>query len=389
MKIALLTPSLSRTAGGIFEIERRLAQTLGQLPDTTVDVYGAEDEHTKADLPLWRPLMPKSYPFIGPQNFRYSRSLRRAFLKCDADVAQLPALWMYTSVVLLAWARKYRRCYMVTINGMLERWALNNARVKKQIAAALFERRCLRGAACLQVNSEAELESVRRFGLRNPVCIIPNGVDIDQDPVSGEPMWKGGLSAGQKVLLYLGRLHPKKNLPELLRAWGRIADRPSVEPWQLVIAGWDQGGHLKSLRQLCRELALSRVLFIGPQFGDERVRTMQAADAFVLPSRSEGLPMSVLEAWAAAKPVVITRECNLPEGFTCAAAIETGLEAGSLAENLKKLTAMTDEERQRFGFNGRELVKERFSWPTVGRELRRVFEWVVSGGPAPKSVRTE
>ena len=170
-------------AGGIFEIERRLAQSLADLPDMSMEVYGAEDKCTCADLPQWFPLEPKFYPFIGPQNFRYSSQLRREFVKCDADVAHLHALWMHTSLILLAWARRHRRPYIITANGMLDPWALKNSRIKKQIVGAIYERRCLDGATCIQVNSERELESVRNFGLRNPVCIIPNGVDVRPPPL--------------------------------------------------------------------------------------------------------------------------------------------------------------------------------------------------------------
>jgi glycosyltransferase involved in cell wall biosynthesis len=60
--------------------------------------------------------------------------------------------------------------------------------------------------------------------------------------------------------------------------------------------------------------------FLGPLFGQEKDAAYRACDGFILPSLSEGLPMAVLEAWAHAKPVMLTPECNLPEGFTAEAA---------------------------------------------------------------------
>ena len=386
MKIAFLTPSISRTAGGIFEIERRLAQSLADLPDMSMEVYGAEDKCTCADLPQWFPLEPKFYPFIGPQNFRYSSQLRREFVKCDADVAHLHALWMHTSLILLAWARRHRRPYIITANGMLDPWALKNSRIKKQIVGAIYERRCLDGATCIQVNSERELESVRNFGLRNPVCIIPNGVDVRPPPAKVAPGWSSSVPIGADVLLYLGRLHPKKNLPTLLRAWKRTSENPLAENWYLVVAGWEQLGHASQLKQLVTELGVDRVCFLGAQFDDEKTAAFHAASAIVLPSLSEGLPMTVLEAWAAAKPVLMTPECNLPEGFAQNAALRIRTDVDGTVAGLNELFAMSVADRQLMGQRGLSLVQKDFSWSNVAGELRSVYQWCIAGGPRPNCV---
>jgi poly(glycerol-phosphate) alpha-glucosyltransferase len=189
---------------------------------------------------------------------------------------------------------------------------------------------------------ESEAESFRKFGLKKPIVIIPNGIDLPEEEhveVERLKVDKGG----KKTLLFLGRVHPKKGLTNLIRAFKQaLDDRPSSldVPWQLVIAGWDQGGHEAELMKLCEELGLSfshkmhknhkgsdqaldarpstldsEVVFWGPAFGDDKKSLLRSADAFILPSFSEGLPMSVLEAWAHGLPVVMTPECNLPEGF--------------------------------------------------------------------------
>jgi poly(glycerol-phosphate) alpha-glucosyltransferase len=389
LKIAFLSPSLSRTAGGIFEIERHLGRALAELPGVTVEVYGAEDEHTAADLPLWEPLVPKAYPFIGPPNFRYSRELRKAFLSCDADVVHLHALWMHTSMILLNWSKRWRRPYITTANGMLGPWALKNANLKKQVVARLYERRCLERAACIQVNSEQEFREVRQFGLRNPVCIVPNGVEIDSGPAAGAPFWDAEIHRGAKVLLYLGRLHPKKNLPALLRAWLSISRQAQAKEWYLVIAGWDELNHRLELINLIRDLDLPRVVVGGPQYGEAKQAAFHGADAFVLPSLSEGLPMAALEAWAAAKPVVMTAECNLPEGFAAGAALRIGSDKEGIIAGVSDLFAMSTADRRSMGDEGFALVRKRFTWPIVARQVQEVYQWVIKGGPSPGCLVTE
>jgi poly(glycerol-phosphate) alpha-glucosyltransferase len=124
-------------------------------------------------------------------------------------------------------------------------------------------------------------------------------------------------------------------------------------------------------------------------FGVEKNAAYRACDAFVLPSLSEGLPMTVLEAWAYAKPVLMTPECNLPEGFAAEAAIEIGKNDEEISAGLNRVAEMSDEDRRLTGVRGRTLVATKFSWPKIGQQMRAVYDWVVGGGAVPESVRLD
>jgi len=99
--------------------------------------------------------------------------------------------------------------------------------------------------------------------------------------------------------------------------------------------------------------------------------------------------MAVLEAWAYAKPVLMTPECNVPEGFAVEAAVQIGTKPGEIAVGLKKLTEMSDSDRTAMGGRGHALVATKFSWPSIGEQMRSVYEWVLGGGPQPESVRID
>jgi poly(glycerol-phosphate) alpha-glucosyltransferase len=270
---------------------------------------------------------------------------------------------------------------------MLDPWALRNSRWKKELSALAYEGDCLRRAACIQANSEGELASARSFGLRNPICVIPNGIDIP-NPTGAVPPWNGQLR-DKKILLYLGRLHPKKGLVNLLTAWKNLHARshPKIALWRLIIAGWSQLGHDAQLRELANAYGLEDdVTFTGPLYDAAKSGAYEHAHAVVLPSYSEGLPMSVLEAWSYRKPVLMTPQCNLPEGFAASAAIEAQPDEISLTEGLAKIIDSTDEHLSSMGARGLDLVKRKFTWSKVADEMLSVYRWLVGGGTAPECV---
>jgi glycosyltransferase involved in cell wall biosynthesis len=124
-------------------------------------------------------------------------------------------------------------------------------------------------------------------------------------------------------------------------------------------------------------------------FDERRTAAYHHADAFVLPSLSEGLPMAVLEAWSYAKPVLMTPECNLPEGFAAGAALRIGAHENEIAAGLRQLFEMNENDRVAVGARGRALVAEKFSWPKIGQQMRKVYQWVLGGGAPPDTIGTK
>ena len=386
MRVGFLVGSISREAGGLFQSVRGLAKAVAST-NADVRVFGIRDQQSAVDLQEWRPLSVQTFrPQI--RAWGYSNQLVPAMLDSELDILSVHGLWKYCSVGSHRWHQRTGRPYVVHPHGMLEPWAVRNARWKKRIAAALYENQHLRGAACLRALSEAEALSIRSYGLSNPICVIPNGIDLPDLRESNAKTQ----SANPKTLLYLGRLHPKKNISNLIRAWNETfkSQRGGGDRWVLAIAGWDQGGYEAQLRQLTTDLGLlTSVIFLGPQFGADKSKCYHSCDAFILPSLSEGLPMAVLEAWAHAKPVLMTPECNLPEGFEANAALRIGKAAEEIAAGLKVLREMSDDDRSQMGNRGRALVATRFSWPRIGEQMRRVYEWMLGGGSPPRSVMVQ
>ena len=157
--------------------------------------------------------------------------------------------------------------------------------------------------------------------------------------------------------------------------------------WRLVIVG---SGHKRHEAQVKRLIANSgegeRIDFLPPMFNELRDVAFNASDAFVLPSLSEGLPMALLEAWARGLPVIMTPECNLPEGFAAGAAIRVDPNPESIADGLNRLDSMSDCERSAMGAKGRRLVEEKFTWPNAAAQMREVYDWILGRAAKPRCV---
>ncbi len=269
---------------------------------------------------------------------------------------------------------------VVSPHGLLKPWALQNSRWKKRVAALLYENEHLRHAACLHALNAAEAESFRDYGLKNPICVIPNGATLRNDVVRKQ-------SAQGLSLLYLGRIHPSKGLRSLIEAWRAVRNEAAAAGWRLTIAGWDQNNHRTELERLADQLQVrSSVDFLGPQFGADKERCLGTASAFILPSESEGQPVSILEAWSWGLPVLMTRECNLPEGAKVGAAIFMDPDARSIATAMRQLFSVTERAREAMGRNGRCLVEERYQWQRIGRAMTEVYDWILGYGPKPDCV---
>jgi glycosyltransferase involved in cell wall biosynthesis len=373
MHSAFLTTSLSRLSGGLFVLMRGLAMGLREQGDA-VTIFGVDDAHTPDDLPSWLPLDARAYPARGPRAFGAAAGYASALNRTPADLVHNHGLWQYASLVTQRWARHTRKPYLVSPQGMLDPWALANGRWKKRIVAAWFQDAQLQRASCLHAVGESEAQAIRAYGLRNPICIIPNGIELPPPKTTQPPPWHATIEQGRPVLLFLGRLHPKKGLTELLEAWA-----PIPKDWTLAIAGWDQGGFRAQLEQR----AAKNVIFLGPLHGDAKAAAFQHASAFILPSHSEGMPAAVLEAWSYGLPVIMTPACNIPEGFTANAAIRITPDPASIRDGLATLFSMSAPDRHTMGQRGLHLVTTRFSWPILARNMHATYAWLLGGGSPP------
>jgi glycosyltransferase involved in cell wall biosynthesis len=212
------------------------------------------------------------------------------------------------------------------------------------------------------------------LGIETPIVVVPNGLEAAEFPRSIdteapiETPLAGNLKKDRLRLLFLGRLHPKKGLDVLLRAWVDL--KSYHRHWQLVVAGPDERGYLAEVRTLARSLGVEdSVCFTGPVTGAAKNVLLRSADLFVLPSYSEGFSMSILEAMACEVPVLATRSCNFPQITEFGAGWECEPKKESLLATLSSCLAAGELERKQRGVNGCNLVRKHYNWKAIAQTL--------------------
>lgn len=362
-----VTAKLSHDGGGVMESLCSLSNELQKSGNVDLIIGGGGPPLTVAEQSRYDVKNAFNFPIqrFGP--LLRSRELENALQSNAPDLIHAHTVWGLATRTL---AKSQPVCpYLVSVHGMLEPWTMQQQRWKRRIAWHAWVGSVLRRANCLHALCDAEKESFRHQGLVNPVAIIPNGIDLPP---------KSAYNTDGPIV-FLGRIHPKKGIRELLHAWENGMP-------QLDIAGWDDGGHEKELRELHAKKQLTNVRFVGSAYGEEKSKLLRNASAIILASHSEGLPMAILEGWSHGLPVIMTDECHLPDGFTANAALRITPDPDSIRSVVQNFSSLTESERSAIGKNGRSLVERKFTWETIAEQFHSVYRWLLNTGSQPPCV---
>ncbi len=365
MRIIHTVPAVSNEASGpSYSVTRLCASLIERRQDVSLATLD------------WPP-MSSHPPFLktfrlglGPRRLGRSPAmkhwLRFQAISHQVDILHNHSLWMMPNVYPGQVAAKYNVPYVVSPRGTFTEYAMATGSRVKQAFWPLVQRPALNAVCLFHATAESEYLDIRRMGFKQPVAVIPNGIDV--------PTHLSKRTANLRTLLFLGRIHPNKGLEMLLPAWGAVQDKFS--DWQLRIVGPDEDGYLSQMKVLANDLSLQRVKFSGPLYGDKKWQAYADADLFILPSYSENFGMAVAESLAAGTPAIVSKGAPW-EGLKSWSAgwwIDIGVDP--LIACLEDTLSHSQETLQAMGKNGQQWMIKEFSWNEVARKHYQTYQWI-------------
>ncbi|MBN1126552.1 MAG: glycosyltransferase [Sedimentisphaerales bacterium] len=308
----------------------------------------------------------------------------------NIDIFHLHGLWSHPTFASVCMANRQKLPVVIAPRGELNlRYIQDNLlkRLKKRMYLLSIGKYIFTRAACLHALSEREIEGFYKAGYRGPVTIVPNGINAAAyenmpDPMRTDEMYP--FLKQRRVVLYLARISPEKGLDILLHAWARLVACSSYRDAFLILAGPDDRGYMATVQALAGQWKIENsIAFMGSVYGRQKAALLSRSEVFVLPSYSEGFSVSVLEAMASAKPVLITPRCNFPEVVENKAGLCCEPNVDALEEALRRLLDMNLLQRSAMGLRGRQLVKTRYTWDAMAGRMLTVYECILQGKEIP------
>lgn len=315
----------------------------------------------------------------------YSRSLHQSLrtLVASHDIVHAHAMWQAPGWMACEEAVRQGRPFVLSPRGSLLPQRLAKSRIKKRIASLFFDGRNVRRCALMHATSPEEAESIRMFGYRGPIAVIPNGITVPDDSALLHARTHADAfrsrfpdTAGKRLLLFLSRIEPIKGVTSLASVWGDIARRHP--DWHLVIAGPVERNHVHEVTGILESRGVTgRATFAGPLYGEAREQAFSACDAFVLPTKSENFGMVIGESLARGVPVITTVGAPWPGlvDHACGWWIRHGEPA--LTACLDEALTTPPSVLREMGARGRLWMQREFAWPAICGRMRDVYRWLL------------
>lgn len=380
---------LAEWIGGPPRVVAQLAAACA-LQGTRVDLIAGRDYSDPDRLVMPPPelvathFLPLSGPFwmFGPQRIK---GMIRSLTAQPAEARVIlhdHGLWLPFHLAVGRSAKSLGLPYVINPHGMLEPWALEQKAGRKRLAWLAYQRRLLQEASALLATADNEFDSVRKLFPRRPIALIPNGVPIPEDPIRPERA-----PDQPRILLFLSRLHPKKNIIGMLEAWQQSGVSRRTPPWRLRIAGPDEDNHQSEIERAVARLGLNdSVELVGSIPEVDKAKAFEAADLFILPTFSENFGIVVPEALAHRVPVIATNGApwqDLPR-VGCGWCVDPTVEA--LAGALAEATALDDATLREMGERGRRYTAATYGWEGIATKTIALYRWLLYGGVRPDFV---
>jgi len=372
MRVLHVLPSLDQRFGGPLRVALELS--------SGASAHGIESE-VLGFGPLNAPdnPMPPSQIHALPVAFRrycYSRELRPWLERnlCRFDGVVMHGSWLYPNLAIAHACWEQSKPYACVPHGMLDRWAIHRQQVWKKCKKLLYwnirESRIIDRARCIVFTTEREKYECAFTASCHQIVLSPFGVNL----APGCNSIASRKTFSPRTAVFLGRIHPKKNLEFLINAWA--ASRMGRD-WRLIIAGPGDQRYISRLRRKANQLDLdASIQFEHFAAAQRKAALLQNADWFLLPSQQENFGVAVLEAMSYGCPVAISNQVYLADELGEAAEV-LPLNPNSWIRFFRY--RMADERARQFRIRaGKGILAERFHPHRIAAAWASAFRTVFS-----------
>lgn len=287
------------------------------------------------------------------------------------DVIHMHTFRCYQNNAVRHYANKYNIPYILQARGSVLPFFAKQ--FLKKLYDVVWGKRILEHATKIIALNKMEAEQYKTMGVdESKIEIIPNGIDVSYYgdlPERGSFREKYRIKDNEKVILFLGRIHKIKGVDLLVDAFSEVIR--DIDDVKLVIVGPDHG-YLSLVEERINDLELNdKVIMTGSLYGADKTAAYVDADIYVLPSRYEVFGNTILESYACGTPVIVTDRCGISD-FVKNVGCVVNFDRNELRDAIIVLLKDNDL-RERFGREGKELVKKQFDLNEIVACFEKVY----------------
>lgn len=332
-----------------------------------------------------------SSKYNGPKFLKYSNNFCKTITNeiSNETILHTQSLWNYPPYCAFKLSQKHKLPLIMSIRGNLYDWNLNKSKWKKDLALNLFQMRMFKEATCLHATEENEVKAIRNLGIKTPVALISNGIEIDEFEnllSKKEAIINLELDVNKRYILFMSRIDSKKGLEYLVDNFIKLEN--SFPGWELLIAGpvYDQKYFDKINVAIDNANIKKKVHYFGMVSGQKRLDLFAASELFILPAHTENFGMVIGEAMAAKLPVITTTGTPWKVLNDKKAGWWVKLNNENIFKALEKAMDSSSQELIEMGEQGYEIIKKDFTWEEVASKIKQVYSWLLNKTEKPDFV---
>lgn len=351
MRIASVVDSLSTFAGGMQVTVSQFSKELITVGHEVVLIGGHDDGEIDYSDNVQKLVLNR----IGSKKYSFLKNLEQQLDRFQPNIVIQHGIWSLFCIQITRYCKRNKIPYVVVPHGMLDPYILNQRPILKKIALLCYQNSNLKNSLFVRVLNENEKKHVALACPDVNSMVAPNGLN-----------WTDSLNdvvRNRNIILFLGRIDQKKSVVELIKSWNMLKSRSEIPSQaQLRIVGWGDKKYEAKVIQLIQESI--GIEFIGPKYGKDKEFEFKQAGAFILPSKGEGLPTAVLEAWSAGTIVIMSPECNFDLEVFGREALITGSSIDSICKSIEGYFRMSESETNSMRKLGSDYAKK-YSWRSI------------------------